>query len=225
MNHHDQLRDVSICIVGPHRMQNELIAYFLGRVTGIECVVKHDIENILSKGNSTDGSVRLVLLDYDGRNLYKLLAKLNAGEADIRSVTLPVIFNISNFMGVEQKWLKNGVRGFFYKGDPMSILLSGIRHICAGELWISRELMTRMILKSEKRKNLLRTTNLTLRQVEILNLLAGGVSNKEISEKLCISTNTVRTHLYGIFQTINVSSRHQAVEWLNKNSPSLIQKY
>ena len=58
---------------------------------------------------------------------------------------------------------------------------------------------------------------LTERQVEILAMVAVGSTNDEISDKLCISPHTVKTHLYKIFKKINVPNRVQAALWAAKN--------
>jgi LuxR family transcriptional regulator of csgAB operon len=59
--------------------------------------------------------------------------------------------------------------------------------------------------------------NLTKRQIEILAMIAVGSTNEEISDKLCISPHTVKTHLYKIFKKINVPNRVQASLWAAKN--------
>lgn len=53
--------------------------------------------------------------------------------------------------------------------------------------------------------------SLTAREKEIVSLVAKGLSNKEISEKLYVSELTVKTHLKNIFKKLNVSSRTQAI--------------
>lgn len=58
---------------------------------------------------------------------------------------------------------------------------------------------------------------LTPRETEILALVAVGDMNEEIADKLCISTQTVKTHLYRTFKKINVSNRLQAAFWATKN--------
>jgi DNA-binding NarL/FixJ family response regulator len=53
--------------------------------------------------------------------------------------------------------------------------------------------------------------HLTLRQIEVLSLLAEGKSNKEIARDLDIADRTVRAHLTELFQTLGVRSRTQAI--------------
>ena len=62
-----------------------------------------------------------------------------------------------------------------------------------------------------------KSTILTPRQVEILALVAVGATNEQIADKLCISPQTVKSHLYNIFKKINVPNRVQAALWAAKN--------
>ena len=58
---------------------------------------------------------------------------------------------------------------------------------------------------------------LTQREQEILGKISQGASNKEISQELCISPHTVKTHLHNIFKKINVKGRLQAALWAASN--------
>ena len=53
---------------------------------------------------------------------------------------------------------------------------------------------------------------ITKRELEILNLIAGGLSNREIAEKLFVSENTVKTHSSRLFDKMNAKRRTQAVQ-------------
>jgi LuxR family transcriptional regulator of csgAB operon len=59
-------------------------------------------------------------------------------------------------------------------------------------------------------------SHLTLREREILILMASGCSNKEIAKKLCISGHTVKTHIYNFYKKLNVDCRFQAALWAAK---------
>jgi DNA-binding CsgD family transcriptional regulator len=60
-------------------------------------------------------------------------------------------------------------------------------------------------------------SSLTVREMEVLRLLAEGLSNQQIANKLYLSANTVRAHLYTIYNKLGVSTRvaavHQALMW------------
>jgi NarL family two-component system response regulator LiaR len=58
----------------------------------------------------------------------------------------------------------------------------------------------------------LRDVGLTARELEILGLIAQGLSNREIGEKLFVSENTVKTHASRLFEKMEVSRRVQAVQ-------------
>lgn len=61
-------------------------------------------------------------------------------------------------------------------------------------------------------ENLLKQLSISKREYEVLALIAGGLSNREIAEKLFVSENTVKTHSSRLFEKLDVSRRTQAVE-------------
>ncbi|MCP5107082.1 MAG: helix-turn-helix transcriptional regulator [bacterium] len=66
----------------------------------------------------------------------------------------------------------------------------------------------------EKLEQFLQTKGITKRETEILRLVLAGKSNNQIEDKLFISVNTVKNHVYNIFQKMNVKSRVQLVNLL-----------
>ncbi|WP_199609248.1 response regulator transcription factor [Flocculibacter collagenilyticus] len=64
-----------------------------------------------------------------------------------------------------------------------------------------------MKIMPEKKKNI---DALSAREYEIIELIAKGLSNKEIAELLCLSVHTVMTHTKNIFKKLNVKSRYEA---------------
>lgn len=63
-----------------------------------------------------------------------------------------------------------------------------------------------------------RRLNLSKRELEVLQLMAGGLSNQEIAERLFVSLNTIKTHSAQIFEKMEVKRRTQAVDMAKRSS-------
>jgi len=126
--------------------------------------------------------------------------------------------NISPGLGFEERIMSCGAHGFFYTHDSLEQMAKGVRTIFNGELWISRKIMAESLKKNHQYTNERENCSvLTPREVEILTMMATGVTNAKISDKLCISPHTVKTHIYNIFKKIDVPNRLQASLWATKN--------
>jgi len=111
------------------------------------------------------------------------------------------------------------VRGMFYDDTTQDQLLKGVKAMLDGDCWFSRDLVNRYLQRHRHRAEKKRpagTINavLTSKELQILNYVATGRSNKEIADRLNISDRTVKTHVYNIFKKINVKNRVQAVNWI-----------
>lgn len=69
---------------------------------------------------------------------------------------------------------------------------------------------------SDKKYKLIKEYNLSIREVEIVELILNGLSNNDISNQLMISTSTVKKHVYNIFTKFSVSSRSQLIMQVNR---------
>jgi DNA-binding NarL/FixJ family response regulator len=100
--------------------------------------------------------------------------------------------------------IKAGAKGYLLKDARREELLDCIRKVNDGETCIPQPLMQKLVtgISSEP---------LTNRELEVLQLLAHGKSNKEIGATLFISEFTVKGHLRNIFTKLNVLSRTEAV--------------
>ena len=211
--------NASCYIIGPMKLQNELMAAYLKQTTGNECSAVDDISQIKEDDPNDKNRQKLLFLDCQGKNPKVLLAELDPYINDNRLGNWIVLFNVPADVEFQKSFISKGIHGFFYDCDPLDKFLKGVQAIIDGQLWLSREMMTRCILEGTGSDPSSKTSGdlLTDRQVEILALIAVGSTNDEISDKLCISPNTVKTHLYNIFKKINVPNRVQAALWAAKN--------
>jgi DNA-binding NarL/FixJ family response regulator len=110
--------------------------------------------------------------------------------------------------------LSAGASGFVLKDDPPEQLIAAVRTVAAGDALLSPA-VTRRVIKQFTRvprptppKQL---DELTEREREIFALIADGLSNAEIGERLFIGDTTVKTHITHILQKLNLRDRVQAV--------------
>ena len=213
------LTDKSVYIIGPMKLQNALMAFYLQQATGAKCRALDYFSDIEFIDSENMGEQKLVLLDCLGKDLESFLPELEGNGHLLSSQDIVGLFNIHPGLGIEKKILARGIRGFFYEQDPLEKFPKGVRTMFDGEIWFSRKIMTDYILKGGKYDFSPKghESTLTPREIEIVSMIAAGAANAHIADKLCISSHTVKTHIYNIFKKINVPNRLQAALWAAKN--------
>jgi DNA-binding NarL/FixJ family response regulator len=124
--------------------------------------------------------------------------------------------------------IQSGASGYLFKSLEIEPFLTYLRGVQRGEAAISRELSSTLLKavagqqqeawgSTDAQADPNEAPALTPRQVEILQLVAQDLSNKEIATKLSVSEHTVKYHLGEIYQRLQVKSRHQAGEYAIRN--------
>ncbi len=105
--------------------------------------------------------------------------------------------------------LRLGAMGVVLKESDPESLLECVRRVHAGEQWIDRDTMSRALGRVMMREAATReaSRSLTPREVEIVRMIAQGLRNKAIAERLCISEGTVKIHLHNIYEKLGVDGR------------------
>lgn len=213
------------CLVGENRFQNEMLVENLKQIH--RCKHSFVVATSLAKipkdtWNSTLHKV-LIYLDCFGLAGRELEFLLDSAYQIIQPSNVLALFNIAEDSGIEKKALNYGIHGFFHPDDSSVDFCKGTRSILKGEVWLSRKIMSEVILAGTQPPSqyhlhaVADTANLSPREKEVLALLASGASNEAIAAELFISIHTLRTHLYHIYQKINVHNRIQASRWAEKN--------
>jgi len=210
--------DPQIIIVGPLKLQNELLTFYIGRSTGLRCVRQQEYSFSYISGTPKD-SLPLILWDCLGNDGADL--NIEYGKTfEFLTVKCPIaIFNATNDNGIENEAIKLGIRGIIYENDSPAIFIKGIQALHKGELWYPRDALAQSLLETKTSPRLQKKAQalLTPREKQILTMISEGASNDEVAENLCISPHTVKTHLYNIYNKIRVPNRIQAALWAAKN--------
>jgi DNA-binding NarL/FixJ family response regulator len=107
--------------------------------------------------------------------------------------------------------LDAGARGYILKNAVDLELATAIRRVAAGEIVLDAQLAKPVTLRGE------RNAGLTARELEILQLIVNGKSNKEIADDLKLSANTVAVHRANIMETLGIHKTAELVVYAIRN--------
>ena len=113
--------------------------------------------------------------------------------------------------------LKLGARAYLSDDISVDKLTTSIRRIYEGEVIISPPLARRLLQEFTLKEDIKHKshpkdhTDLTKREIEVLNLVAEGKTNREIADALFITENTAKVHMRSIMDKLHVRNRQQAV--------------
>ena len=110
--------------------------------------------------------------------------------------------------------LRAGASGFVLKDDPPEQLLAAIRTVAAGDALLSPAVTKRVIrqfARIPRPSPPKQVEELTDRELDVLRLIARGLSNAEIGQQLYIGDTTVKTHITHILQKLGLRDRVQAI--------------
>jgi DNA-binding NarL/FixJ family response regulator len=102
-----------------------------------------------------------------------------------------------------------GAKGFVVKDMGLDVLLKALRAVAVGERFIPAEISARMVMRL--------SSDLTPREISVLELVASGFSNKEIADRLELIPGTVKVHLSNIYRKLKVNDRTQAALFAIRN--------
>jgi DNA-binding NarL/FixJ family response regulator len=139
--------------------------------------------------------------------------RLLDGNGDTKVVMLTT-FDMDEYV---YEALRAGASGFLVKDVPPEQLIAGIRSVASGDALLAPSVTQRLIQEFVRRPpDGIRTpspelSGLTAREVEVLQMMARGLSNGEIASELFVSEATVKTHVAHLLSKLGVRDRVQAV--------------
>lgn len=202
---------IHVAIIDDHPLFRQGVAQTLNDAPDIE---------VVAEGTSAQDAVRLVsdllpdilLLDIDIPG-----GGLNAAQA--LAARIPVTKIVMLTVSEEEEHLlaalKAGAKAYVLKGVSGRDLITILRGVWRGEVYITPALATSLLLEmtgtaSGERSSANLLDDLTERERQILELVAGGLSNKEIGQRLQLTEKTVKHHMTNILQKLQVRNRVEA---------------
>ena len=113
--------------------------------------------------------------------------------------------------------LKAGASGYVLKGAETDELIHAVRVVSQGEVFLHPTVATKLVQGYLKQEENHAQNILSPREMEILQLLAQGYSNKEIADQLVVSVSTIYTHRSSLMQKLDLHGRHELMEYARQN--------
>jgi DNA-binding NarL/FixJ family response regulator len=214
--------ELQIIIVGENVFNNELLAIYLSDQVDIACSCT-GLDNFKATIDPGTGAARMIFLDCTGMDVCDLWSLLDVDGRYFGNRHLLVLDHVLSEWQIENQAIHIGVRGILYEQHDIELYPRIVRAILDGELWYPRKILERCLLNDSLPPPMSNAhlSALTLREKEILYLVATGMTNRDIATRLCISPHTVKTHTYNIYKKINVSNRLHATLWLTEKKQPL----
>jgi len=200
---------IRVLVADDHAMFREMLKIALPRGGNLEVVGEaadgHELTDVIYRVRPD-----VVLLDYQ-----MPLAKDFAGQIqDIRIHYPPThVIVLSGFANEEiaRRAATGGARGYVLKSTRLAAVADAIRAVASGGIWVDPNLPRKIFeifqRDAQSGSQADGMADLTRREREVLACVAEGISNHEIAQKLCISEQTVKTHLTRIFAKLSVKNR------------------
>lgn len=205
---------IKVLMVDDHELFRDGMRYVLQQLA--------DEVEVIDSGNFLDGMTQaeshpdldLALLDLNMPGS-EGVRSIEAFHTCNPSIPLVVVSGSDQREDIE-KVMEYGAMGFISKMSSSKMMLSALRMVLDGGVYLPPQLLQQAMANldnSAEDKRMARTNKngLTTRQMQTLQLLAEGLSNKEISERMNLAEGTVKIHTAAVYQALRVNSRLEAV--------------
>jgi len=209
---------IKVIIADDHPLLREGITKILSLEPRIQVVGEaEDGAQAIELARNTD--VDIILMDINMPKINGIIATkiIKEEKPDVHIIAL-TIHDQEEYLF---EFIRCGISGYVLKDVRPDELIETIEKVTQGECFIPSSMTPKvfeMISNLTKREKIEDTFELTTRELEVLQAVASGLSNKEIGKKLFISEKTVKNHLTNIYQKLGVSDRTQALLFAIKHN-------
>jgi len=194
-------QEITTLIVDDHEVVREGLRLSLSRAPNIRVV-----------GEAADGASAVAMTKRRRPDVVVMDVRMPGmdGLEATKQITVEVpeaavlIFTAYSERSLLSRGLESGAKGYILKEAPHDTLLRAITKVASGETYVDPALMPAFFAKD-------RDEMLTVREREILQLLADGLSNADVAGKLFISQETVKSHVRHILAKLEADTRTHAV--------------
>lgn len=203
-------------IIHRNRMFRECLFAVLSRDARFEVIENHfDASGTIGEEVGISSDVILVDAGLPSRRAVELIQWVRKQNTNTK---LLAVISASS-QDIVSECIAAGAHGCVLEESSLEDLLTGIVAVQAGESFCSQEMMQVVfsqfaeIARESQLQKRVRAVDLTPRELQILELIAGHLSNKQIAKRLSVSLYTVKNHVHNILEKLELTSRFEAVDY------------
>ena len=199
---------IKVLIVDDHGIVRKGTQALLAEIDDIEVIGEADNgETAVNQAEALQPDVILMDLMMPKMDGIEAIRRIKAGQPHCR------ILALTSFATDDKVFpaIKAGALGYFLKDAPPEALIDAIRQVHRGEPSLPPEIAQRVLREfSHSEPDTPEAETLTVRETEVLELVAQGLKDQDIAQQLSVSEVTVRTHVSNILQKLHLNNRVQA---------------
>lgn len=216
------MKRAKILIVDDHPAVREALAIRIGRQRDLEvCGEAADINEALRLVADTHPDVAVIDITLKNGNGLDLIKRIK----DRNDRVVILVWSMHSESLYAERALRAGALGYINKDQATDRILSAIRCVLEGRVWLSEAMAERLLQRTvgSGRQDLGRSPVQALanRELEVFFLIGQGMKTAEIAERLHLSVKTVETYRDRIRQKLDISDgtelAHYAVQWVLEN--------
>lgn len=206
------MENVRVLIADDHRLFREGVRSLLASLANVEVVGEAASgEEAVALSASTQPDIVLMDIQMPGLNGIEATRRILNDSPQAGIIVLTMYDDDDSVFAA----MRAGARGYLLKGADQSELVRAIEAVATGEALFSPAIARRLIafftaLRRETAAQIA-FPDLTEREREVLDLIAAGLNNTQIAQRLVLSGKTVRNHVSNIFSKLQVADRAQAI--------------
>jgi DNA-binding NarL/FixJ family response regulator len=204
---------ITVAVVDDQQLVREGLATMLRLMPEVEVVgTASDGDEALALLRERDPEIVLMDLRMPRCDGVEATRRVHAEHPGTQVIVLTTYADDESIFGA----LRAGARGYLTKDTDPAELLRAIQVVRAGHALMDPLVQSRVLHRIARRPQRAPSSlpdGLTVREAEILTLVAGGLTNQQIQDRLAISEATVKTHISSVFAKVGVRDRAQAVRY------------
>jgi len=203
---------ICVAVVDDHELFREGLVLVLNQMDDVEvCANFGSGQDFLNAMGGLDIDLVLMDINMEAMNGIETTQKLKAIKPEVKVIAVTMYTEDSYYM----QMINAGAHGFVLKKAGKYELAKAIHEVHNGGNYFSQEILQKMALKAIAKPE---ENELSVREIEVLQLICKGHSTKEISEMLFLSHKTIEVHRSNILRKSGQKNVAQLVMWALKNN-------